>query len=45
MKNANRETLVLRLRIVLPQFLIFGPYDKTKRSGPAIWLCCVLQTR
>ena len=39
------ESLIPRLRVVLLQFLIFGPYDKTKRSGPAIWLRCVLQTR
>jgi len=39
------ETLVPRLRMVLPQFLVFGPYDKTNRSGPAIWLRCVLASR
>lgn len=36
------EKLVPRLRSVLPQFLIFGPYDAVHRSGPAIWLRCVL---
>src|SRR4051794_28697811 len=36
------EKLVPRLRAVLPQFLTFGPYDATHRSGPAIWLRCVL---
>ena len=36
------EKLVPRLRAVLPQFLIFGPYDAAHRSGPAIWLRCVL---
>ena len=39
------ETLVPRLRMVLPQFLIFGPYDRTNRSGPTIWLRCVLAGR
>ena len=34
--------LVPRLRAVLPQFLIFGPYDAAHRCGPAIWLRCVL---
>jgi len=36
------ERLVPRLRMVLPQFLVFGPYDQANRSGPAIWLRCVL---
>lgn len=36
------EKLVPRLRGVLPHFLTFGPYDSTHRSGPAIWLRCVL---
>src|SRR3954453_15709833 len=36
------ERLVPRLRLVLPHFLVFGPYDKASRSGPAIWLRCVL---
>src|ERR1043166_5904420 len=36
------ERLVPRLRLVLPHFLLFGPYDKANRSGPAIWLRCVL---
>ena len=36
------EKLVPRLRAALPQFLIFGPYDASHHSGPAIWLRCVL---
>jgi hypothetical protein len=36
------EKLVPRLQSVLPQFLIFGPYNRSRRSGPAIWLRCVL---
>ena len=36
------EKLVPRLRAVLPQFLTFGPYDAVHRSGPAIWMRCVL---
>ncbi|MBA2114069.1 BREX-1 system phosphatase PglZ type B [Bremerella alba] len=39
------EQLVPRLRMVLPHFLVFGPYDQTNRSGPAIWLRCVLSGR
>src|SRR4051812_35429553 len=36
------ERLVPCLRMSLPNFLIFGPYDKPNRTGPAIWLRCVL---
>src|SRR5438552_9262975 len=36
------ERLVPRLRVMLPHFLVFGPYDMAARSGPAIWLRCVL---
>ena len=36
------ERLVPRLRMVLPHFLVFGPYDQANRTGPAIWLRCVL---
>ena len=36
------ERLVPRLRMSLPNFLIFGPYDPANRTGPAIWLRCVL---
>jgi len=36
------ERLVPRLRTMLPHFLIFGAYDKATRTGPAIWLRCVL---
>ena len=36
------ERLVPRLRMVLPHFLVFGRYDQANRTGPAIWLRCVL---
>ena len=36
------ERLVSRLQVLLPHFLVFGPYDKANRTGPAIWLRCVL---
>lgn len=36
------ETLASRLCAALPQFLMFGPYHPAHRSGPAIWLRCVL---
>jgi len=33
---------VPRIRETLPHFLVFGPYDQANRTGPAIWLRCVL---
>lgn len=41
-ERAEWATLVPRLRAALPQFLTFGPHDPAHRSGPAIWLRCVL---
>ena len=36
------ELLVPRLRMALPQFLVLGSYDAVNRTGPAIWLRCVM---
>ena len=36
------ETLVPRLRLVLPQLLTLRAYNQADRSGPAIWLRCAL---
>jgi hypothetical protein len=36
------ERLAPRLQAVLPHFFVFGPYDAANRTGPAIWLRCVL---
>jgi hypothetical protein len=36
------EWLAPRLRAVVPHFFVFGPYDAANRTGPAIWLRCVL---
>ena len=36
------ERLLPRLRLSLPQLLILGPHDATLRTGPAIWIRCVL---
>jgi hypothetical protein len=36
------ERLALRLRAALPHFLVFGPYDKAARTGPAVWLRCAI---
>jgi hypothetical protein len=34
--------LVARLQTALPHLFVLGPYDATKRTGPAIWLRCVV---
>src|SRR5271157_6222361 len=36
------EALVPRFRQALPNFFIFGPYNAANRTGPAIWLRCVM---
>jgi len=36
------QPLVPRLRALVPQLLVFGPHDQAARTGPAIWLRCVL---
>lgn len=41
-ENREWEKLIPRLRGALPRFFTLGPYDTEKRSGPAIWLRCVL---
>ena len=39
------ERLLPRLRRTLPHVLTLGPYDPATRTGPAIWLRCVLAGR
>ena len=39
------ERLIPRLRLASPNILTLGPYDPTSRTGPAIWLRCVLAGR
>lgn len=34
--------LVARLQTALPHLFVLGTYDATKRTGPAIWLRCVV---
>lgn len=36
------ERLLPRLRAAVPHFLVFGAHDAAARTGPAIWLRCVL---
>ncbi len=40
-KDRQWEPLVPRLRAALP-LLMLGPYDPSARSGPAIWLRCMI---
>lgn len=36
------EALAPRLRDALPQFLTLGDYDPSKKTGPAIWIRCMM---
>ncbi len=41
-KERQWEPLAPRLRAVLPQFLTLGDYDPAQKTGPAIWLRCMI---
>jgi hypothetical protein len=41
-KDRQWEPLVPRLREELPQFLTLGPYNPEEKTGPAIWLKCMI---
>ena len=41
-RDAQWRPVVPRLRAVLPQLLVLGEYDPAERTGPAIWLRCVI---
>jgi hypothetical protein len=36
------QPVVKKLQERLPQLIVFGPYDAAKRSGPAVWLKCIV---
>jgi len=36
------QPVVKKLQERLPQLLVHGPYDAAKRTGPAVWLKCIL---
>ncbi|HSF38978.1 MAG TPA: BREX-1 system phosphatase PglZ type B [Thermoanaerobaculia bacterium] len=42
-KDRQWEPLVLRLRAALPQLLTLGPYEPAERTGPAIWIKCMIE--
>lgn len=37
------QPLVNKLRPLMPELLTFGPYQVGQRTGPAIWLRCVIE--
>ena len=41
-KERQWEPLAPRLRRTLPQFLTLGAYEPGERTGPAIWIKCVI---
>lgn len=41
-KERQWESLAPRLREALPQFLTLGPYNSKERTGPAIWIKCMI---
>lgn len=41
-KERQWGTVISRLRAELPQLLVLGDYSMARRTGPAIWLKCVL---
>lgn len=41
-KDGQWEMAARRLRELFPQILTLGPYDKALRTGPAIWLRCMI---
>jgi len=41
-KGRQWEPLAPRLREALPQFLTLGPYNPGEKTGPAIWLKCMI---
>lgn len=41
-RDRQWEAIIPRLQVELPELLVQGGYDPEKRTGPAIWLRCVL---
>ena len=41
-KDRQWETVIPRLRGVMPELLALGPYRKEERTGPAIWIRCAM---
>jgi hypothetical protein len=41
-KECQWESVIAKLQLEMPELLIRGDYEPEKRTGPAIWLKCVL---
>lgn len=41
-RDRQWEAIIPRMQIELPEIFVLGGYDIEKRTGPAIWLRCVL---
>jgi hypothetical protein len=41
-RNRQWETIVQRLQAEMPELLVLGRYAPEKKTGPAIWLRCIL---
>ena len=41
-RDSRWRPVVPRLRTLIPQLLVLGEYDPEERTGPAIWLRCVI---
>jgi len=41
-RDCQWEAIIPRMQIELPELFVLGEYDIEKRTGPAIWLRCVL---
>lgn len=41
-RDRQWETIILRLQNELPELLVLGDYDPANRTGPGIWLRCVI---
>ena len=41
--DARWQSLIQQLRPLMPHLLVLGEYDPENRSGPSIWLRCVIE--
>ena len=41
-RDRQWEAIIPRMQMVLPEIFVLGDYDIENRTGPAIWLRCVL---
>ncbi|MDB4304159.1 BREX-1 system phosphatase PglZ type B, partial [Desulfosarcina sp.] len=41
-RDRQWEAIIPRLQLEIPELFVLGEYDLEKRTGPAIWLRCVL---